>query len=163
MSALVAGSVTYSLQKARKLSDSRNLNLVKLTFGDGSLTYPTGGIPLTIAKLGCPTTVESLMIVDKGTSGYDFKYDATNKKLVMFQNAAHAHDILALGGLTSSEALFLDASQKFGKNAATNRTVAGANSATTGGIQSAEPGANEQVPSTVAPAAQTIYVEVIGW
>lgn len=162
MSNLVAGSVTYSLVNARKLGDSRNLNRVSLSFGDGALTYPAGGIPITIAKLGCPTVVESLIVVDKGTSGYEFKYDQSAKKLVMFHQGSHVHDILALGGLTSSEPLLLDASVKYGKNAATNRTIAGANSATNGGIQAVIPGAMAE-PSAVAIAAQTIEVEVIGW
>jgi hypothetical protein len=48
--------------------------------------------------------------------------------------APHTHDVLALGGLTSSEPLFVDAAVSFGKNAATNRTIVGATAATTGGV-----------------------------
>jgi hypothetical protein len=168
MADIAASDVTYTLLNSRKIngSPSRKLNRVRLAFGDGALTYPASGIPLTIGKLGCPSVVESLIVVDKGTSGYEFKYDQSAKKLVMFQAPAqtHSHDIFAVGGLTSSEPLLLDASQVFGKNAATNRTIAGANAATTGGVMSATlSAAAMSEPSAVAIAAQTIEVEVIGY
>lgn len=166
MADIAAGDVTYTMKNQRKMSDSRNLNRFLLSFGDGALTYPAGGIPITKGKLGCPSIIESLVIVDKGTSGYSFMYDQSAEKLVMFQAPAqtHTHDIKAIGGLTSSEPLLLDASQVFGKNAATNRTIVGANSATTGGVVSTTLAASALVePSTVAIAAQAIEVEVIGW
>lgn len=166
MSNFGTGDVTYTLIHARTLSDSRKLNKVKLTFGDAALTYATGGIPLVIAKLGCPTTVEALIVTNAGSTGYHFTWDGTNKKLLMFQSPAetHTHDIKALGGLTSSEALLLDASQNFGKNAATNRTIVGSTSANTGGVVSATLAAAALTePNTVALAAQTVYVEVIGY
>lgn len=56
-----------------------------------------------------------------------------------FMNATHAHnhDMAIIGGLTSSEPVFLDASVSLGKTAATNRTVLGATSSTTGGVKNA--------------------------
>jgi hypothetical protein len=166
MADIAAGDVTYTMKNLRKLSDSRNLNRFQLAFGDGALTYPAGGIPISIGKLGCPVVVESLVVVDSGSSGYKFQYDQANKKLILMQAPAqtHTHDIKAIGGLTSSEPLLLDASQVFGKNAATNRTIVGANSATTGGVVSATLAAAAFAePSAVAIAAQTIQVEVIGY
>lgn len=167
MANLEAADVTYTILNTRKLSGSpsRKFNRVRLAFGDASDEYPSGGIPLTIGKLGCPTVVESLSIVDKGTSGYEFKYDQSTAKLVMFQAPAqtHDHDIFILGGQTHDATLGLNASS-LGKNAATNITLNGANSATTGGILSETLAAAALVqPSGVAIAAQTIEVEVIGW
>lgn len=164
MSAFVAGSVTYTLKNQRRGGNSRVQNRVQLAFGDGALTYPTGGIPITIGNLGCPNVVESMSVVDSGGSVYSFNYDSVNKKLLMFQGASHVHDITAIGGLTSSEPLLLDASQKFGKNAATNRTIVGSTSATTGGVVAAIPAAVvSEAASSLAPAAQTLIVEVVGW
>lgn len=166
MAALGTADVTYTLLNQRTLQDSRKYNRMKLVFGDAAGTYSAGGIPIEIGKLGCPNVVESFIVFDKGTSGYSFSYDQTNKKIVMFQAPAqtHTHDIKAIGGLTSSEPLLLDASQVFGKNAATNRTIVGANSATTGGVVSATLAAAAQTePTSVALATQTIYVEVVGW
>lgn len=166
MADIAAGDVTYTMLNQRRLGDSRTFNRVKLEFGDDALTYPANGIPVSKGKLGCPTVIESLIVVDQGASGYKFQYDQSAEKLIVMQAPAqtHAHDILALGGLTSSEPLLLDAAVSFGKNAATNRTIAGANSATKGGVMSATlAAAGLAEASTVAIAAQTIEVEVIGW
>lgn len=156
MSDIAAGDVTYTLVNQRKLSDSRNLNRVRLEFGDSTLTYPAGGIPLTKGKVGCPTVIESLVVVDQGTSGYVFQYDQSAEKLVVMR--APSHDIFILGGQTHDATLGLNVAS-LGKNAATNITLNGANAATTGGIL---PAPLSQA-STVAIAAQTIECEVIGW
>ena len=165
MANIAASDITVTLKNQRKLSDSRNMNRVLLAFGNGALEYPAGGIPISKGKLGCPTIIESMVIVDKGTSGYSFMYDQSAEKIVMFQAPAqtHDHDILILGGQTHDATLGLNVAS-LGKNAATNITLNGANSATTGGILSEALAAAAMVePSTVAIAAQSIEVEVIGW
>jgi len=161
MADIAAGDVTYTLKTKRTTGDSRKLNRVLIEFGNSTLTYPAGGIPITIGKLGCPNIVESMTIVDKGTSGYSFMYDQSAKKLVMFQSAAHTHDIKFMGGQTHDAAVGLN-STSLGKNTATNITVAGANSTTAGGVVSAS-GAADAEASAVAIAAQAIEVEVLGW
>lgn len=167
MAGFVAGDITYTMLNNRTLGNSRKSNRVKLVFGAGAETYSTGGIPLSKGKLGCPVTIESLIVVDAGGSGYRFMYDQTNEKLMMFVAPAqtHTHDIKALGSLTSSEPLLLDASGVFGKNAATNRTIAGANSATNGGVVSATlaASADTELANATDIATQTLHVEVIGW
>lgn len=86
--------------------------------------------------------------------------DGTNVGKIHLYNEApgHTHDMLAKGGLTSSEALFLDASQSFGKTAATDRTIVGSTSATTGGVVAAAAGTT----STEASAA-TNYSGLASW
>lgn len=85
MADLAATNVTYTLVNARKKGDSRTHNRVRLAFGDGALTFPAAGIPLTKGKLGCPTTIESLIVVDKGTSGFNFVCDQSAETLIAFQ------------------------------------------------------------------------------
>lgn len=85
MADLAAGNVTYALLTQRTKGDSRKQNRVQLSFGDGALTVPAGGIPLSKGKMGCPTTIESLQIVDQGTSGYVFNYDQSEEKLVVLR------------------------------------------------------------------------------
>lgn len=166
MAAFVAADVTYTMINHRTLGDSRKMNKVKLVFGAGSETYATGGIPLTIGKMGCPTVIESLIVVDKGSSGYVFHFDQTNNKLKMFVAPAqtHTHDIFIVGGVTEDATIGLNSST-LGKNAATNITLNGANSATTGGIVSKTLGASEltEVANATDIATQTLYVEVIGY
>ena len=91
MSNIAAGDVTYSIGTQRMTDDSRRVNTVTLTFGDGALTYPAGGIPITKAKLGLPNVVEAFKVMDKSTSGYEFSYDFTNDKLLVFQAPAQTH------------------------------------------------------------------------
>jgi hypothetical protein len=135
-----------------------------LAFGDGALTYPAGGVPIDKAKLGCPNDIESLVVFDKGTSGYEWSYDRTNEKLVAMQNAAHAHDLLIKGGQAAAgtAAAAHYATDIFGKEAATDATIAGSASATKGGVMASTALAGSQ-PSAVAIAAQTLKIEVRGW
>jgi hypothetical protein len=113
MANIAASDVTYSVKNLRRLGNSKVHNVIQLDFGDGALTYPAGGIPLTPANMGCPNAIESLVIVDKGLSGYNFGHVQSSGKLAMFRT----------GAINTPEA----------------------------------------EPSTVAVAAQSIIVEVIGW
>jgi len=166
MAAFVAGDITYLMLNNRTLADSRKFNRVRLTFGAGSETYATGGIPLTIGKLGCPTVVESLIVVDKGDSGYSFMYDQSAKKLIMFVAPAqtHTHDIKVMESITEDGTVGVQGS-KFGKNSATNLTVVGANSATNGGVVSAtlSAAALSELANATDIATQVLEVEVIGY
>lgn len=85
MANIAASDVTHTVLKQRRGLDSRTCNKVSLAFGNGALTYEAGGVPISKALLGCPNVIESLIIYDKGTSGYTFTYDATNEKIVMIQ------------------------------------------------------------------------------
>jgi hypothetical protein len=116
MANIAATDVTYTMLKQRLLSNSEKSNLVKLVFGNGALTYPAGGIPITGKNMGCPNIIESLKVVGQGTSGYVFNFDPVNVKLVVLQGD---NSNVASGPLIEA--------------------------------------------STVAIAAQTLQVEVIGW
>lgn len=106
MADIAAADVTYTMLTQRKLGDSRNLNRVKIEFGNASLTVPAGGIPLTIGKLGCPTNVESLIVVDQGVSGYKYQYDQSAKKLVVMHGD---YDPAAVGPLVEASTVAIAA------------------------------------------------------
>lgn len=168
MANIAASDITVTLIKARKLESGQRMNNMQLVFGDGVLEYPAGGVPIDKAKLGCPTVIESLVVYDKGTSGYAWSYDRANEKLVAIQAPAqtHAHNLLIKGGqaasTTNNAAHY--ATDILGKEAATDATIAGADSATKGGVLSATLAAAAGAqPSAVAIAAQTLKCEVIGW
>lgn len=84
MAALAASDVSYTMLNRRKEDSSKKKFNVQIAVGDGVKTYPAGGIPLTIAKLGCPVSVESLIVYDLGGSAYQAEYDQSNKKLRLF-------------------------------------------------------------------------------
>lgn len=168
MANIAASDITVTILSHRKRDDGFRVIVATLAFGDGALTYGAGGVPISKSVLGCPNVIDSLKVFDKGTSGYEWSYDRTNEKLVAMQAPAqsHAHDVLIKGGqaAASTAALAWYATDILGKEAATDKTILGADSATKGGVTaSSQPAAALVQPSTVAIAAQTLKVEVIGW
>jgi len=62
-----------------------------ITFGNGTLTYTNGGIPLSKAKLGCPVAVKEFYMLDAGSAGgYLPKWDYANNKIRLYQNDTSA-------------------------------------------------------------------------
>ena len=166
MANLAVTDVTHLVLKKRNVNSKKH-NLVRLSFGDSSLTVPAGGIPISKAGCGCPNNIESMIIVDQGTSGYKFQYDQSAEKLVVMQAPAqtHGHDFtIVKGAITSSTELGLSAD-------ATSATVNNNTIATTLVLAKATgPVASETLAaaalaqaSALAIAAQTVEVEVIGW
>lgn len=97
MAAIASSDVTYAMQEGTQKTDhnSRFEALFSVVFGNGALTYPSGGVPLLKASLGCPARIEDLELVDPGSAnGYVYKYDFVNEKLRIYQgdnnNAADA-------------------------------------------------------------------------
>lgn len=165
MADIASGDVTYTILNQRMGADSRKMNRVRLAFGDGALTYPAGGIPILKGKLGCPTIVESMVIVDQGTSGYSFQYDQSESKLVVIQGGSHTHALhFNNADVTDGAGSRINAGTNLlGANTGSDIAVAGVQDTSgAGGIVAAVAGAGGQV-SAVAIAAQTIEVEVIGW
>lgn len=159
MADLAAGDVTYTILKQRRLSDSRVMNLVRIAFGNGSLTFPAGGLPLTKGKLGCPNVIESLHVVDQGASTYKYQYDQSEEKLIAL-SSYHAHNISLINAAVadSANARVNAGANLLGANTGANLTITG--DGANGGIV----GTSALVDGVGgAPAAQTLEVEVIGW
>lgn len=155
----IAGSVKASP------SDPRRSAVFTLAFGNGTLTYPSGGVPVTKAKLGCPTNVDEFIVMDIGASGYTVKYDLTNNKIRLFNpTATHAHDLLVKGGqaAASTAALAHYATDILGKEAATDATITAAASATKGGVVSRTASAGAEL-GNVAVTATTLKIKVVGY
>lgn len=78
---------TVTLVKRRKVDALPSVyeHQLKLEFGNGSDTYPTGGIPLDKQDLGLPNDLESLEMIDMGSAdGYLYKFDKANSKIKLF-------------------------------------------------------------------------------
>lgn len=87
MADIAASDVTYTQNSAAQIVvQGRRNNVMTISFGNGSLTYPSGGIPLTKASLGCPTVVERFLFQNMANGdGYIYKYDPTNFKIRIYQ------------------------------------------------------------------------------
>ena len=86
MADIASANVTYALVKQRKEDSSNKVISLTATFGDGALTYPSGGIPLDKNKMGCPNTILSVMLNNPSSGdGYLYKYDLANNKIRIYQ------------------------------------------------------------------------------
>ena len=86
MADLASTDVTITIQKNRIIKGSpgsQQRNLVKIQFGDGSLTYPANGVPMPgYAKFGMRRELEYLVMLDSGSAVTTrWIYDVANKKL----------------------------------------------------------------------------------
>lgn len=80
MTMIAAGNVTYTSNKSRILGRHR-MNSVKIVFGDGSLTYSTGGIPLTLAGLGMVRDIDHVIIMESNGDGLLYEWDKSANKI----------------------------------------------------------------------------------
>lgn len=87
MADIAANNVTYTLQAGtEKRIQGKYEAQFSIAFGNGSLTYPTGGVPLAKASLGCPNSLEELVLLDPANAnGFVYKWDKTNNKLRIYQ------------------------------------------------------------------------------
>lgn len=148
---LAATNVTVTVEDQQIVGKQRR-NLVKITFGDGALTYPANGVPMpTKEKFGMVRNLRSLVFYDTDDSnGLTWKYDVVNNKLrAWVQGYAHG----AAGAVTMDD---FPVTAAFGVKASMSVSLLGTDTGTAqlGGLVEASGG---------APAAQTLYAEAIGW
>lgn len=166
MADIAAADVTYAEVAGSAKHDAamRRSAVFTVTFGDGALTYPTGGIPLTKGKLGCPVNIDELIVMDKAASGYEVAFDLANGKIRLFNPlAAHAHDFKVIGGTAAAGTDALNIKTAIvGKEAATNATALGVDSATKGGVLASTAAVGSEL-GNVAVAATTLKIKVVGY
>jgi len=85
-------AVAITVQKSKKLEDNRLLVNAKLVFGDGSTTYPAGGIAVQGKFLGMPRFVDSLMFSDASNGDTkQYKWDSVNQKVRIYVEGASVY------------------------------------------------------------------------
>jgi len=68
MADIAAGDVTYTDRGLAKRVGKLTHTKTRVQFGNATLTYPAAGVPLTLAKLGFKTQVESVVVNVNATS-----------------------------------------------------------------------------------------------
>jgi hypothetical protein len=92
MAALTAASFT-TVVSLRGRTAKRKMHRGTLTFGNGTDTYPTAGIPLpTRDKFGFTRVIEELIITGNNarTDDYVYRYNKAANKLLMYEEEAAA-------------------------------------------------------------------------
>ena len=83
MANIGATDVTYTIRDRQKIQ-GRYLVQAQIGFGNTSLTYPSGGIPLTKAKLGLPTQISSLEIIESNGKALLYEWDRSADTIRIF-------------------------------------------------------------------------------
>lgn len=113
MADIAATDVTYTEEagSARFNTSMRREAVFSIAFGNATLTYPSGGIPLTKGKMGCPTQIDDLIIEDASAAdGVVYKWDRTNNKIRAYRigaldgNAAAAQNLTEFVAATTAPA-----------------------------------------------------------
>lgn len=91
MPQIAAADVTYAAVEGSATANPADPMMERsytITFGDGSLLYTSGGIPLTKAKLGCPAHIMRLHIMDAAhANGLVPKWNQTANTIRLYQDA----------------------------------------------------------------------------
>ena len=77
-----ATNVTYSIGERKKIG-RKFFVFAQVSFGNGVLTYPSGGIPLTTSKFEV-TDLDSVEIVESNGKGLMYEWDRSANKIRIF-------------------------------------------------------------------------------
>lgn len=88
MTALASSDVTVAINpQDRNILGRIKMNVGMISFGDGALTYPFGGIEMpAIGSFGMNKEITNLQILDSA-DGLVYKYDQANRKIRVFAPA----------------------------------------------------------------------------
>ena len=167
MASFSSANVTYTINKMARNGDSKVLNNITLTFGNGTLTYATGGVPISIGNCGCPNYIYSMDIADVGTSGYAFNFNTATQKLQVYTASSHNHTLYVATNAGTAATTSANAGTLGGVFVSGGtQAIAGiaAASGTLGGIVTAQPaGATTEVANGTALASLSLIVNVYGF
>lgn len=86
MAAIASTDLTYTIESKEFLGPKSGFRVIgSISFGNGSLTYPSGGVPLTKAKMGLPRVIKSISIMETNAVGYFIEFDKSAEKLRLLQ------------------------------------------------------------------------------
>lgn len=167
MADIASSDLTITIVKNRMVKGSPGAltrNVVKIAFGNGTLTYPSGGVPIpTFPSFGMRREIEFLILIDSGNaSGILWKWDFVNKKLRGYIPGA----VIEAAGSGTLDDYPLDGTAD-PLAAAARQPSNGAialglvNTAAAGTVYFGQ--MKELLAAEHAPAAQTLYAEAVGW
>lgn len=155
MADLAASDVTHTLVEKAEIFRNSKRQIVDVAFGNGALTYPNGGVPLTLAKLGFRQGLNSIHIVNPSHGdGYIYKPDIANAKIRIY---AQGVTVGAAGAVAMDD--FPVTAAAGVKSGGISVSLPGTIGAGTHGLGALK----ELVASTDAPAATILRLECVGW
>lgn len=85
MAAISTVTYTLDIQKIGAPDILGKCVYAQIQFGDGSDTYPAGGILLDKEKLGGHYDILSVEVIEDNAAGYQYQFDVSTQKLRIFQ------------------------------------------------------------------------------
>lgn len=153
MAAIASANVTVSVSiRNRDIipAGPKKVQLASVAFGDGSLTYPTGGVPLpAIGVFGFLKAIE-FGAIEQPINGFFYKYDRANHKIVIYTQGMRT-------GSTAAGAL---ANGAYAENSADAETVV--RFSNTAIDTTYDFGPLKEMAATIAPAAATMWILMFG-
>lgn len=172
MADLTAADVSVTRHERGPIPGFGHISRVTVVFGDGAKKYPALGVPMPADRqlFGMLREVYAIPPVIKGGLVYVYEPGATDKVRI-YQTAGftpagtvaapvftgnalalHNHDLKVMGGAAAGidEPVGVEGGDTLAKDAATDRTISGADSATKGGVVGA--GAGTPAGTNSAPA-----------
>lgn len=93
MADIAASDVTVTIQAGAphnpRIEGTKRKSVVRIQFGNGTLTYPANGVPMpSFEKFGLTRNLEELVLLDSSATAYSVKWDRANKTVRLFNAAA---------------------------------------------------------------------------
>lgn len=149
MAAIAVTDITATKVGKTEIGKTVKTHVMDLAFGNGTLTYPTGGVPLSVAKLGLAREVHSVQIAG-APDGFVYKWDQVNNKILIYTQGV----LLGAAGLETLDDFPITAG--VGVTADTHVSAkAGSATIRTGPLK--------EIAATDTPAATALRVVVRGW
>ncbi len=102
MTMIAAANITWTINDRVRIG-RRYFVQATMAFGDASLTYTTGGIPVSNDKLGFRRSIDALMIVEGTKNTLTYQWDqSANKIRILTAGTEHTADTTAVA-ITSLE------------------------------------------------------------
>ena len=136
--AVYANTVTALMKRAVKVDQVTGIGMYVGKCDVTNYNQTLAEITAITGKFGTLLQVVCSAISD---NGYLLRWDVVGKAFKAYYPTAaaavHTHDLTYIGGITITEPVAIEGGDKLGKNAATNRTIVGADFATKGGVNTA--------------------------
>lgn len=153
MADIASSDITVTQVGKTEIGKQSRTSVFDLAFGNGTLTYPVGGVPLSLSALGFKRNIESLVFADQGNAnGFVYKWDKGNNKILIYtQGVTHG----AAGATTLDDyPLTAGVGVTSGLSVSLNGPA---------GAQTSRLGPLKELAATDTPAAVTLRVTVRGW
>lgn len=107
MTALASTDVTITLNARDRecFSGTKAFNMGTISFGDGALTYATGGVPMPAkGHFGMKKQLQKMLLIPP-CSAYGYAYDSANNKIKIYDFSGGSKAELANGTAVAATTL----------------------------------------------------------